>query len=170
MSPTRSGGGITRWWRRASLVALAGASACGGIGMNGLLLPSGSDNGAGPDNAGGETMGDGSAAAEDAALDAAVQGTAPASTDATVPPATVPAQAASIDASLDGGGPGLDGPTPADAGAGVETDGDTPCDELVQCCARLAWASPVVTGCYLSGNDSTCTSTLANLRDSGLCP
>jgi hypothetical protein len=158
------------------VLVLAGASACGGVGLSGLLQPAGPDAAEAPAetaaNVEADASGGASWADDDAAFGANAEAAASASSDAAMPAATD----ASFDGSLDEGG-GV-APTPQDAGADgrIETEGDTPCSALLQCCGRLVLVGPLAAACYLSaeaadgGNAGTCGSTLASFQDSGLCP
>lgn len=161
-------------WRATRVLVFAGASACGGIGTGGLLQPPASDPAASATEYG--ATGAGGAAGPDADATAtsgpSVAATSDAATDAMVPAAID----APFEAALDGGGHNDAPATDAGADDPVETDGATSCVELSQCCERLIVAPPLAAACYLStqtsdsGSAGTCISTLAGLRDSGLCP
>jgi hypothetical protein len=181
--------------RLAGALVLAGAFACGGVGVTGLLRPSGSDaaepraENAGPDASGGAPENDNGAAfgvSADAAPFVSIDATMFIDRTATMPVDTD----AAFTPSLDGGGltdaalsPSIDGgavvaPIPVDAEAygRVQGDADTPCSVLLQCCGRLALVPPLAATCYLSaqaadgGNAETCGSIMASFQDSGLCP
>jgi|SRR5580704_13642215 hypothetical protein len=165
---------LMRCGRYAGALVLGGACACGGIGFSGLLQSHGPDGGEEqPETAEADAGSGTSSADDDAAFGSSTQ--APVSSSADAAMRTDEGADVSVDRSLDGSG---DTPTPpGDATDGsIETDSDTPCGVLLQCCQRLVVAPPLAAACYLSaqatdgGDAGTCGSALASFQDSGLCP
>jgi hypothetical protein len=130
-----------------------------------------------PETAEADASGGTSGADDDATFGSSAEAAASASSEAATTDAAMRTDTP-VDGSLDDGGGNAPTPTPSVAAVdgSIETDGDTPCGALLQCCGRLVVAPPLAAACYLSaqaadgGDAGACGPTLASFQDSGLCP